>query len=123
MISKKLIAAAGNAGGGDNLYVEDVFSTYLYTGNNTSRTITNSIDLSGEGGLVWIKDRDTESHNILTDTERGATKVLWSGGDGYYNELTEPTYLTAFNSDGFSLGSGSEVNGSGPVRFLDIPQG
>jgi hypothetical protein len=31
-LAKALTAAAGNAGG-DNLYVEDVFSTYLYTGN------------------------------------------------------------------------------------------
>ena len=47
---KKLLqAAAGNAGG-DALNVEDVFSTYLYTGNSTARSITNGIDLDGEGG-------------------------------------------------------------------------
>jgi hypothetical protein len=40
------------------LYVEDVFSTYLYTGNGSTQTITNGIDLSGEGGLVWIKVRE-----------------------------------------------------------------
>jgi hypothetical protein len=31
-LAKTLQAAAGNAGGGGE-YVEDVFSTYLYTGN------------------------------------------------------------------------------------------
>jgi len=36
-------------------YIEDVFSTYLYTGNGSTQTITNGIDLSGKGGLVWIK--------------------------------------------------------------------
>jgi hypothetical protein len=36
-------------------YVEDVFSTYLYTGNGSTQTITNGIDLDGEGGMVWIK--------------------------------------------------------------------
>jgi hypothetical protein len=46
-------AAAGQ--GGDKLYVEDVFSTYLYTGNGSTQTITNGIDLDGEGGLVWFK--------------------------------------------------------------------
>jgi len=35
-------------------YIEDVFSTWLYTGNNSTQTITNGIDLAGEGGLVWI---------------------------------------------------------------------
>jgi hypothetical protein len=42
-IKKLLQAAAGNAGGGA-LYVEDVFSTYLYTGNATStQTITTAL--------------------------------------------------------------------------------
>jgi len=30
----------------------------LYDGNNSGQTITNGIDLSGEGGLVWTKARD-----------------------------------------------------------------
>ena len=33
-------------------YIEDVFSTYLYTGTGAALTITNSIDLSTNGGLV-----------------------------------------------------------------------
>jgi len=56
-------------------YIEDVFSTYLYTGNSTSggtQTITNNIDLSTNGGLVWIKGRSAAANNILTDTTRGA---------------------------------------------------
>ena len=32
--------------------IEDVFSTYLYTGNGSTQTITNGIDLAGEGGMV-----------------------------------------------------------------------
>ena len=42
--------AAGNAGAG--VYVDDVFSTYLYDGTGSAQTITNGIDLDGEGGLV-----------------------------------------------------------------------
>ena len=38
-------------------YIEDVFSTYLYTGTGATQTITNGIDLSTKGGLVWLKDR------------------------------------------------------------------
>ena len=36
------------------VYVEDVFSTYLYTGNGTTQTISNGIDMSGSiyGGYV-----------------------------------------------------------------------
>jgi len=39
-------------------YIEDVFSTWLYTGNSTSggtQTITNNIDLSTKGGLFGLK--------------------------------------------------------------------
>ena len=38
-------------------YMDDVFSTFLYTGNATARSINNGIDLSGEGGMVWLKHR------------------------------------------------------------------
>ena len=71
-IKKLLQAAAGNAG--ESLYVEDVFSTYLYTGNGSTQTITNGIDLDGEGGLVWIKNRGTgnATWHYLFDTERNA---------------------------------------------------
>jgi hypothetical protein len=106
--TKKLLqAAAGNAGG-DSLYVEDVFSTYLYDGTGAAHTITNGIDLSGEGGLTWIKARDIGYSHQLFDTERGATKQLYSNTtDG---ETTAATSLTSFNSDGFSLGALNGVN-------------
>lgn len=89
-------------------YVEDVFSTYLYTGNDTARSITNGIDLSGEGGLVWIKSRSNTFSHRLTDTVRGATKSLLSNTTGA--ETTETTALTAFNADGFSIGINGSVN-------------
>ncbi len=57
-------ALIGSAGGSDKLYVDDLFSTYLYKGNATARSINNGIDLAGEGGLVWSKTRDL-SQNIL----------------------------------------------------------
>ena len=109
---KMLMSAAGNAGGGGagGLNVEDVFSTYLYEGNDTSQTITNGIDLDGEGGLVWIKQRDgSAQRHVLSDTERGTSKTLSS--DRTNAEFTDTTRVTSFNSDGFDLGSSSQVNG------------
>ena len=103
--------AAGAAGSGPGLYVDEVFSTFLYDGAGGTQTITNGIDLSGEGGLVWIKRRDGLHGHRLTDTERGATKALESSSTDY--ERTHSTGLTAFNSDGFSLGSNAKYNGSG----------
>ena len=56
MLSTKLKEAAGNSADA-TLYVDDVFSTYLYTGNGSTQTITNGIDLAGMGGMTWIKSR------------------------------------------------------------------
>ena len=42
-----VLAAAGAAGGGDKVYVDDVFSTYLYTGTGSALSIDNEIDLAG----------------------------------------------------------------------------
>jgi hypothetical protein len=61
MSAKALLGASVSAA---PVYVEDVFSTYLYTGNGSTQTITNGIDLSGEGGLVWIKDRTSSTEAV-----------------------------------------------------------
>jgi hypothetical protein len=53
-------------------YIEDMFSTNLYTGNSATQTITNGIDLSGNGGLVWFKNRNSTQANWLFDSARGA---------------------------------------------------
>jgi len=113
---KKLLqAAAGTAaasGGAGGLNVEDVFSTYLYEGNGSTQTITNGIDLAGEGGLVWLKNRTQAYSNMLYDTERGVGKSLDT--DNYFNvEQTGRTGLTSFNSNGFSLGNYTYENANG----------
>ena len=49
-------------------YVENLFSTFLWDGTGSAQTITNNIDLSGEGGLVWIKKRSGSANHTLQDT-------------------------------------------------------
>ena len=106
--NKKLLqAASGNAG--DPLYVEDVFSTYLYTGNSSTQTINNGIDLAGEGGLVWHKRRTSTGENhYLYDTERGAAKSLRSNGTNA-EDATGTGGLTSFNSNGYTYGTAQET--------------
>jgi hypothetical protein len=116
MSKKMLQAAAGNAGG-DNLYVEDVFSTYLYAGNdNVAFDITNNIDLAGEGGLVWIKVRDASFDHNIFDTERGANE--WLETNTTLGEQTATNKVDAFNADGFSLGTNSAVNGGTDKNYV-----
>jgi len=111
--NKKLLqAAAGNAGSTLG-YVEDVFSTYLYEGTGAAHTITNGIDLDGEGGLTWIKTRNTGSSawHSLSDTERGAGYILRS--DLTNAQFFDTAEFTSFNSDGFTVGNDAQTNGSG----------
>ena len=99
--SKKLLQAAAGSAGGAGLNIEDVFSTYLYEGNGSTQTITNGIDLSGEGGLVWLKRRSASESHYLYDTERGIRKALRS--DTTAAQSTLSLGLDTFNSDGFRL--------------------
>lgn len=97
------------------VYIEDVFSTYLYAGDGTStKTITNNIDLSTEGGMVWIKCRNNAYNNYLFDTERGATKYLISNATNA--TATSATSLKSFTTTGYTLGSLANVN-SGSYKF------
>ena len=84
-------------------YVDDVFSQYLYEGNQSARSFDNGIDLSGKGGLVWIKNRSGEANHAVFDTVRGATKEVQF--DYTAAETTQSTSLTAFNNNGFSIGA------------------
>ena len=105
---KMLQAAAGNAVGA-GLNVEEVFGTYLYTGNGSTQTITNGIDLAGEGGMVWVKGRafgsvtNTVYHNhFIDDTERGAGNLLSPNLTDAAGTISSG--VDSFNSDGFDAG-------------------
>lgn len=73
-------AAAGTYASQDKLNVEDVFSIDLYESNGGDRTIENGINLSENGGLTWIKNRETHStgSHYLFDSERKASENNWS---------------------------------------------
>lgn len=94
----------------DKLYVDDVFSSYLYTGNGATQTINNGIDLAGEGGLAWLKPRTNNGNgsHVLVDSVRGVGLALFTNqADAQSNQ---PSTLTSFLSDGFLLGSSGLTN-------------
>jgi hypothetical protein len=83
-------------------YIEEVFSTWLYTGNGTTQTITNGIDLAGEGGLNWTKCRSSaDNTHILTDTVRGGDSYLVSSSTAAQG--TNPTVGIDFESTGYYI--------------------
>ena len=109
-IARKILMGAAGAGG-DKTYVDDVFSTYLYEGVGSGYndiSVNNGIDLSGEGGLVWVKNRDDSKGHVLADTVRGATKTLYS--DTNAAEVTYNNRVKSFSSTGFTVGKDDEVD-------------
>ena len=87
----------------------DNFSTKLYNGNNSTQSITG---VGFQPDLTWLKSYDTAgTYHYLTDSVRGVGKQLYSNSDS--SQGSNPAVITAFDSDGFSLGDASDTNGSG----------
>jgi hypothetical protein len=81
------------------------FDTLLYTGNASTQTISGS---SIEPGLVWIRRRLATANHFLFDRVRGPDKPWVANSTS--QELSLTNSLTAFTSDGFTLGSLSDTN-------------
>jgi hypothetical protein len=90
------------------------FQTALYNGNAGTQSIVNDGNSDLQPDMVWIKCRSgthaTENHNLF-DSVRGANKFFIPNGTTASS--TDTNSLTAFNTDGFSLGTRTDVNGSG----------
>ena len=89
----------------------DYFNTKLYTGNGSTHAITG---VGFQPDWVWIKSRSQTLSHALFDSVRGTTKVLNSNANTA--EYTNTDTLTAFGTDGFTLGSNTGVNESGETR-------
>lgn len=121
---------ASGAGGAAPTYVDDVFSAYTYTGNNSSNTITNGINLLVNGGMVWTKNRSISFEPCITDTANGAGYRLQTSTTGHLISFSEQS-ISAFNSTGYSLNTtgSAAVNGAysyvswtfrKAARFFDV---
>ena len=101
--STKIIqAAAGNAG--EALYVEDVFSTYLYDANLSSGVVVNNgINLLDEGGLIWTKCRNFTADHGLYDSERTSFQKLLRSNTTI-QQLNSGTHIQA-TTTGYTIDS------------------
>jgi hypothetical protein len=86
----------------------NAFDTVLYTGTGVARTPTSSLAFSPD--LVWIKGRSGATDHAWYDTVRGTTLDLVSNSTAA--ETTQTQGLTAFNSNGFSVGTLAKLNTS-----------
>ena len=92
----------------DDDYSGKLFSPIIWTGNGSTNNITG---LGFQPDLVWTKGRSTTYNNRIWDSSRGVQKYL--DADSFDAEATLSTGLTAFDSDGFTLGSGGSQNSNG----------
>ena len=96
-------------------YIEDVFSTYLYTGNDGTQSIVNGIDVSPTGGLIWNKDRNNPYNHYLADTARGRAELVSNSTSAQFPTPTVGYDLVSYNTNGFTVGPANQtnINGSG----------
>jgi hypothetical protein len=92
--------------------ITDVFSTYLYDGTGSAQTITNGIDLAGEGGLIITKRRNSSSGGgpWWNDTERGVDNYVQSSATTGQN--TSSGSMSGVTSSGYTLGTFTGWNNS-----------
>jgi len=84
------------------------FNTVLYTGNGGTNNVTG---VGFQPDWVWLKQRNTSnrSHHVY-DVVRGVQKFLHI--DETTAEATQTNAVSSFDSDGFTVGSNTNLNGS-----------
>ena len=98
-------------GAASKTYVDEVFSTQAYIGNDSSITVTNNIDNSTEGGMVWLKSRSQAYDSFIFDTVRGVSNPISSNTTGA--QQSSITGVSAFNTTGYTIGNSGYTNGNG----------
>ena len=88
------------------------FNTVLYTGNGTDDTTISGVGFQSD--LTWIKARSNTAWHQVTDSVRGAGKVISTNSDGAESDFSS---LKSWNSDGFVLSDNSNFNGN-TVTFV-----
>jgi len=96
----------------DDDYPAKNFNVVLYSGNASTNAITG---LGLKPDLIWIKGRNDSTDNRLVDSTRGVGVALRSNADG--GDVSEGNGVTAFGTDGFTLGSETGYNGSS-INFV-----
>ena len=87
------------------------FQIALWTGNGSTQSITNDGNSDLQPDFIWTKRRtaDGQNHHVV-DSSRGSTITLVPNDTD--TDATKSNGITAFNSDGFSVGTDANFNGN-----------
>jgi hypothetical protein len=91
------------------------FDVSLYTGNAPSSVTVTGLNFQPD--LVWLKSRTYGYDHVLTDAVRGVEKGLASNATYAEFSPSGNPQLTAFNSNGFTVGNNDSVNRSGAAQL------
>jgi len=87
------------------------FHTQLYTGTGSELSVTNNANAGDfKPDWIWIKQRNATTDHGMFDSTRGVTKNLKTNKTD--TESTEVQSVKTFNTDGFTLGTSGDYNGS-----------
>jgi hypothetical protein len=86
------------------------FDATTYTGTGAAMSVTNSGAMQPD--FLWIKQRNNTANHVLADAVRGVSNYLFSNLTNAEATATAGTGITAFNSNGFSLGTETSTVGS-----------
>jgi hypothetical protein len=87
------------------------FKVQLYSGTGSAQSITfDDTDTDMQPDLVWCKGRDSTNNHTVFDSVRGTGRALYPNRD--LADESQPQGVTAFNSDGFSVGTLADLNNS-----------
>ena len=87
---------------------EAYFQAKIYTGNGSTQSLTFDGDTDMSPDLVWIKSRSRTDKHTAWDSVRTAGNCLFPSENNA--DESQGTGVTAFGSDGFSLGAMNDVN-------------
>ena len=110
--------------------VEDVFNVNVRTGTGAATNVVTGIDGVENDVMVWLKCRSLAKWHWLVDTQRGSGTTYPAIHSNSTQAEGNTGRITSINADGFSLGTDSEINGSGETyvdytfkkspRFFDM---
>ena len=86
----------------------DYFNTKLYTGNGSAGHAITGVGFQPD--WTWIKSRNITKDHMLFDAVRGVTKALKTNQTSA--EDANADFLTAFGTDGFTVGNNGKINTS-----------
>ena len=86
------------------------FQCKTYTGNGSTQAITFDGSENMQPDFVWCKKRNSAQNHGACDSVRGVQKVVYFDLDAA--QATDANSVTAFGTDGFTLGSSGDFNQS-----------